>query len=1369
MGQNSSHSQSFSAPPQTDPVDLGLRKRRAPPRPKSVPLEPKKPTYAVPENRVLPIIQPKDLKLRAVSLELSKFNPEYANVFLKKDSIDDDRDQIAIFKYESTSPDFAKKKLKETDETSNVIIRNGHTSPDVVNDNHVVPVSPENASKHPENSVEIISKSALNDSGIIAGVTVGSFETFPNSSLTNGNHVSLRTNSLDRNRKSQPHKRAPSVANSFISSEDTIFEDPSEYGSEHGRQALNLSYPSGSLPQKATFSLELPYNHTYAQLAKHRRIERIAKIQKEADDLILLELKNRSKENLLERQTSKASTLSSDSNDSVKKKKAAPLPPSESNSNSKADSRLKPLSNSRSKFPKPEDPPVDYDIEYSPPEIRATKQQATTAPAPKTKTVSPPPVLPKSYKTRGNQLKSPTTKAPVIYSQQDAKSLKPIESVMTPPKKFMDSVETESNLSNIELIPPPPQFSDSQPAIEGRESNNKVLHRQSSNDRLSKSNLPPNAVTTSVNSNVVTNNSRTLSKQTELNDTTKPELNSSLINASVESNNDSITRVHSTAVETVKTNEGNKNIDETDNKPTVEMPTTAPIKSQEESTLSSKKISSLLKYDIITAAQARGSKVQTKAIPPLKKKPKDAHEVFKDELVKACTKREDSRKNSVQEENISKDVLLKAGGITVTKKRSNADETKKEDNLIRDPIKHDNLKIDVGWSGNQDMMKRSVSQDQSSTYEPLSRDRSVSDTAAYSGYRRDDYKSRQRETDILEQNGLSAKSIFSEDWTPECDLSDSDLDNPDPITSRWALSDGFKPGIVPNKVSTLQKNNAKHKRQTSEYTEDKANKYGSLRRIKHTVRKGVINAFDSISKGPGKLIKKQRPQDTAADVQPVNWTMHDGQQQEIAPVPSATGRLYEKRRDKKTVDNAKYEDSDDGGTLKGSKISKSYSKESLDEVGNERSRDEKVHIMRRAGVAYVGGKGEIVLLPDFETVELGEDGKILNDDGGRAPKIFRKKKKKFAFEATVRQKQHQERDQILTEKVRENELYLEAERQKQMELEREFRRVRFPDKAHVHHHRQQSAPEPRTAPLVTDVRQQQSQQAQLNQAMMASPTTIAAPINFQTLPNLTQMANYSNWMTQPMMAPTTLPTGMGLGMQPQLNPAMFTGGLNNNLQYERYLTDYMAMLGNNAAANQQIAYMVNNVNWTGAGFSNNQLPATLIHPNDPKYYPGLNTDSLQTDAAKLEMFRMMQANGFRNSGTPTDSIDQLIANKQFGSKSGEYKDIYSEEQLEEMLNKKRSNPVYYSSDEDDRLSEDKFVVRSSGKSELARIQVHDYRNDAPIGRSVSPTLDSNDSEESPEPTPPSSPSKLYGHPVYRPVKFGNAKGSVRYVIIHGLF
>lgn len=82
----------------------------------------------------------------------------------------------------------------------------------------------------------------------------------------------------------------------------------------------------------------------------------------------------------------------------------------------------------------------------------------------------------------------------------------------------------------------------------------------------------------------------------------------------------------------------------------------------------------------------------------------------------------------------------------------------------------------------------------------------------------------------------------------------------------------------------------------------------------------------------------------------------------------------------------------------------------------QQQQQQQLRKMKRAGVAYVSHKGQIVVLPEFETVDVDEEGRVVqdemrrrgrgqqdeDDDEGRAPRIYRKKKKKFTYESTVR-------------------------------------------------------------------------------------------------------------------------------------------------------------------------------------------------------------------------------------------------------------------------------------------------------------------------------------------------------------------------------
>ena len=82
MGQNnSSNLQTRSAP--SSPRDKP--QKPPPPRPAAPPQTPKVPNYAVPENRVLPLgmseMPDKRRLLRPVSQELSKFHPDFVDLF----------------------------------------------------------------------------------------------------------------------------------------------------------------------------------------------------------------------------------------------------------------------------------------------------------------------------------------------------------------------------------------------------------------------------------------------------------------------------------------------------------------------------------------------------------------------------------------------------------------------------------------------------------------------------------------------------------------------------------------------------------------------------------------------------------------------------------------------------------------------------------------------------------------------------------------------------------------------------------------------------------------------------------------------------------------------------------------------------------------------------------------------------------------------------------------------------------------------------------------------------------------------------------------------------------------------------------------
>ena len=119
----------------------------------------------------------------------------------------------------------------------------------------------------------------------------------------------------------------------------------------------------------------------------------------------------------------------------------------------------------------------------------------------------------------------------------------------------------------------------------------------------------------------------------------------------------------------------------------------------------------------------------------------------------------------------------------------------------------------------------------------------------------------------------------SQDWTPEDDLdSDDDMSDRDIVTGRNASAEGFKSTIIPKSMNDLkvQKNSRKDKKASKPVqNEDHKEKFGSVKRFKKSMHKGVRNAFGSISKASGKILRRQKAEDLeTVDDAPRNWSLN---------------------------------------------------------------------------------------------------------------------------------------------------------------------------------------------------------------------------------------------------------------------------------------------------------------------------------------------------------------------------------------------------------------------------------------------------------------------------------------------------------------
>ncbi|KAJ8298727.1 hypothetical protein KUTeg_022787 [Tegillarca granosa] len=378
-----------------------------------------------------------------------------------------------------------------------------------------------------------------------------------------------------------------------------------------------------------------------------------------------------------------------------------------------------------------------------------------------------------------------------------------------------------------------------------------------------------------------------------------------------------------------------------------------------------RRLSSLLQHDIKLAAQAKATKI-VKHTTPVKEKPKDPAEVFREQLAKAASEREDRMKNTksiddqlgvgrqfsdykVKDVEKSNEEVFKTDKVTVKKAQS----FKKEES----PSQKEVITIDKEEFPKQKFVKKSQKE--------------VSDSSSPIKH------SRQRLPEV-ESGNIKANKSFEKEWTPEDDLeSDDDISDRETVTLRKAHSEGFKSTIVPSKVDDLKKGKSKSKKYTKKNNADidEKRKYDSIKRFKKSVHKSVKNAFGSISKASGKILK-QRKSDDFEQVDEIdrnpNWQFSSTMTEpSLIAEQSRTARAYKYMVPNAYQDHESEDTSEDeqnisqrskvafeNGDVHDEEVEHSDDSESENEAEGENYR-----LMKRAGVAYVSKKGQIVVLP----------------------------------------------------------------------------------------------------------------------------------------------------------------------------------------------------------------------------------------------------------------------------------------------------------------------------------------------------------------------------------------------------------------------
>ncbi|XP_033752094.1 nucleolar protein dao-5-like [Pecten maximus] len=1157
--------------------------RRPPSRPTAPPsarpvsdLGPKGPSYNNPVNKVLPAVLPTKHQLRPVSQEMSKIIPNYKDIYAYDDDDDDDNDSL------------------ETNHVMDHELSNG---------------------KMPHSNGSIPNgKMAHSETGSVAS-----------DSSSSGRTQSV---SFDPARKYKVHRRQQSATSSLYSRENTIEEESKESLELRGKlDSMSTSCPQVSIPVRSTFEMDSSLNMTYAQLAEARRNKTLSMIEqktgKRIEDLSndLSEHTSRPVTNLV-RSNSAKSTKSMDALDGRKKKQRAPAPP----------------------VNRPPAPPAPVTSKSAPSTprgpIRSMSQQVPKRPA------NPPPVYNRGYSVQ--------FEPPADYDMEDISipPPPPLQGILKTSKsypkprsnnvEYVDSNGTENNdrqmkerkppsRTNSQRVPPivaPIRQEDPLLLEIQRLAEKKAARRQMSEENeKEKQRVAEEEREKAIKAEEEKIKQKAAEKElVAMKEKAADHEKSNTTGASKDTEPNLVFLSGSVKPPLQKQDAVEEGLKVPPPPPPPEMSAPTPNSTpgttleRKPSTTSSsssadsamRRLSSLLQHDIKIAAQAKATKIVKKSTK-VKEKPKDPAEVFREQLAKAASDREKRSKTEMSIDELMKKKREEENNVPVTGKVVEK-ETGKQNVFTSDKL----------------VMKKQESNNVKKPKEVLTLDL---DTNEYSKPRFEK-KSKKKESKVIESNGSLAKnsrqrppesepedeevdevndvrnsSIYTrEDWTPCDDLdSDDNLSDKDQMVTSRGYVQGFKSTIVPNKVNDLKIKEKKGKGKENKYTKrnsemgtDDRRKYDSIKRFKKTVHKSVRNAFGSISKAGGKILNRQKSEDLEVMNEPPppppNWKLRSS-----VSAPQGMNQNLESEQALKYMvphgfsdHNSDSSDDEDYGKMR---VNFGPEVDQTDE--DEDSEKEEIHQMKRAGVAYIGKKGQIVVLPEYENVSTGKDRKNTGEFEGHAPKIYQKKKK-FTFDDTVRKKERLKREEMLKEEVKREEGKREEERLKGEVKEKEMERVR-----------EMEARE-RLQRLETQAQIQQQLLQQQQMGILSAPP-LPPPAGFQQGYNAS--VDYSQLLSQSNLPQSGF--NIPFGSQPMFSAPMYSGMPNMSLED---FSQYMRMMGMQGSApnpQQQYAFMLNSVNLANqGGFDRMQgggLLHMLGHQDSAKYFKTSSQEYLDSD------------------------------------------------------------------------------------------------------------------------------------------------------------
>lgn len=1073
MGNNNSYKSQSSS---IDVVRQPPSRPNAPPSSRPVSeLGPHGPSYHNPDNQVLPRELPSMIKLRPVSMELSKYNPDYENIFASQhiDSLDRNENNNI---YNSSGSDTSKPNSLST-------------APPPLVENGKIPITQMNISLSPP----------------------------PSSTMPNG-YITLPAKAPYR----PSHRRQMSLVQ-----EHTIIEEPEENIDNRVKlDPLMQSYPGAvapSLPVKNNFNLDYSYQLTYVQLAEHRRNKTIDELEKKTGKKIS-DLSADLNEHTVTDYTFTPGAASSASSKSdctggsamSSKKKKAPAPPSQ-----RPKSSVFQTTNSDGKvqvagknYMVDSEPPIDYDIE-SPKKTAAIKLSRHLS-APNVSKMEPskaPTVslvkLP-AFKNQGaiisrsNSMSSGTPQI-ILKKAPDVKAGPKISDSAGGPIPWLQEIKTlsetraakrQQSATNVHILEITKDNT-----VDENENNKKLEDKYETEVEVA---IQPKLVFQSSTAEFVPEmsqlkvNTSITNEVTQLGNTVE-RCNS--LSEQVKSSSPKLKRHYSASV--------------------YDHPT--PSELQHQTSFSERptsgdqirRLNSLLLHDIKAAANAKCVKLVKKSTPT-PPKPKDSHTVFREQLEKACAARNERAKveGTIDEkrQNISSNANFNSEQID-THAKSNF-----EINSFTPTLENDIM------TSNEPPKTLSKPQ------------RYVKNIAVNHKSSSQDFGQRTMKNSDERQRNIDFEDIqtcTSLDWTPEVDLdSDDNLSDREDVTSKKTASNGFKSTVIPNAMLDLKaKKNGKKEKQNKYNENNSKNKMGSVKKFKKSVHNGVKNAFGSISKTTGKLLGRHKSEEFEVEEEPIrNWNLAANSGCSSMSVDMSNHRISNGNTAVDDVSNLNIEiyETNELFNVGNENADVTSEEDGIDYDDDDESNIKSLQTGQNTDVVNVSADHKTILKSNSEA-KYDESIESYNTEYSKRAKEM---KKKYAFEGTAGRKQTDVLGKKALKDAREKERMIEAERRKQLEKELEMHKIREAETIARLKRLEEAQLQQQ---LNVQLLQQQTQQQHMG--ILTAPQLPTAG-NFQfysSLPDATQLPSYSNPFGQ-QLPPSAYQPNFGLYSQtPFLN------------------------------------------------------------------------------------------------------------------------------------------------------------------------------------------------------------------------------------------